>query len=219
MKTNVVLTGATGMVGEGVLLECLENSAVEKILLINRRPSGFQHPKVREIVHENFFDLSAVENEFKGFDSCFFCLGVSSVGMSEADYKRMTYDLTMNFVHTLARHTKDITFCYVTGRGTDSTEKGRVAWARVKGKTENEILKIFPKSVMFRPAAMKPTEGQKRVNKFYKYVAWMYNPGRKYFPKSFCTIQEVGRAMINAATKGSAKRIVEVEDIVSLAKA
>jgi nucleoside-diphosphate-sugar epimerase len=132
---KAIITGATGMVGEGVLLECLSNPAVEQVLVINRRPGGVSHPKLREIIHGDFFNLAPIESQLAGFDACFFCLGVSSVGMSQADYKHMTYDLTLNVAQLLAKLNPAMTFCYVTGAGTDSSEQGRTAWARVKGAT------------------------------------------------------------------------------------
>ncbi|GAB3717076.1 epimerase [Spirosoma flavus] len=219
MAINVIITGATGMVGEGVLLECLSHPDVAEILLINRKPTGVSHPKVREIIHTDFFDLTPVEQQLKGYDACFFCLGVSSVGMSKEDYKRMTYDLTMHMANILAKINPDLTFCYVSGSGTDSTEQGRVGWARVKGATENAIMRLFKNACMFRPGFMKATPGQKNVLSAYKYISWLYPIGRALFPGGFCTLAEVGQAMINVATKGAPKHILEVRDIVEVARA
>lgn len=216
MGIKAIVTGATGMVGEGVMMECLRDPRVEQVLLINRKPSGFSHPKLREIIHGDFFNLTAIESQLAGFDACFFCLGISSIGISEASYKRTTYDLTMNFGSTLNRLNPQLTFCYVTGAGTDSSENGKVAWARVKGATENALIKLFKKAYMFRPGFMKATAGQKNVQKFYKYIAWMYPLGRKLFPQGFCTLQEVAQAMINVATIGYSKKVLEVKDIVEL---
>jgi uncharacterized protein YbjT (DUF2867 family) len=218
MKIKTIITGATGMVGEGVLLECLENPAVEQVLVINRKPGGRSHPKLREIIHADFFDLAPIEAQLAGYDACFFCLGVSSVGMDREEYKRITYDLTLNFAQVLAKLNPETAFCYVTGAGTDSSEKGRVAWARVKGATENALLQLFKRACMFRPGAMKAMPGQKNLPAFYKYLGWLYPIGRALYPAGFCTLQEVGRAMINAASEGSPKRILEVKDIVELAK-
>ena len=135
-KIKAIITGSTGMVGEGVLLECLQHQAVESILVIYRRPCGITHPKVKEIIHTDFFDLSPIESGLPGYNTCFFCAGVSSVGMKEPEYTRITYDLTMNFAQTLGKLNPDMIFCYVSGAGTDSSEKGRIMWARVRGKTE-----------------------------------------------------------------------------------
>jgi len=207
------------MVGEGVLLECLNHPDVERVLVINRKPGGVSHPKLREILHTDFFNLSPIEPQLIGYNACFFCLGVSSVGMREKEYKRITYDLTLNVGRLLAKLNPEMTFCYVTGAGTDGSEQGRIAWARVKGATENALMRLFRQSYMFRPAFMKATPGQKNVKSYYKFFAWLYPIGRALYPAGFCTLQEVGRAMINAAGKGYPKRILEVKDIVELAKA
>jgi hypothetical protein len=217
MKIKTIITGATGMVGEGVLLECLNHPEVEQVLVINRKPGGVSHPKLREVIHTDFFDLAPIEQQLIGFNACFFCLGVSSVGMSKEEYRHTTYDLTLNLARLLARLTPELTFCYVTGAGTDSSEEGRVAWARVKGATENALLRLFKQAYMFRPGFMKPTPGQKNVKSFYKPLAWLYPIGRALYPAGFCTLQEVGLAMINAVGKGYPKQILEVKDIVKLA--
>jgi hypothetical protein len=214
---KAIITGATGMVGEGVLLECLNHLDVERILVINRKPGGVSHPKLREIIHKDFFDLQPIEQQLMGFNACFFCLGVSSVGMSEEQYKHTTYDLTLNAARLLLKMNPEMTFCYVTGAGTDSSEQGRIAWARVKGMTENALLRLFKHAYMFRPGFMKATPGQKNVKSYYKYIAWLYPIGRVLYPAGFCTLQEVGLAMIKAADKGYAKQILEVKDIVALA--
>ena len=219
MTISTIITGASGMVGEGVLLECLADARVDRVLVITRKPSGVTHPKLIEVIHSNFDDLSAIQSQLAGYDACFFCLGVSSIGMSEADYKRVTYDLTLNLGRTLARLNPDMTFCYVTGAGTDSTEHGKTMWARVKGATENELLRLFRRGVMFRPGMMRATSGQKNLKGWYKALAWIYPIGRRLAPGSFCTLQEVGRAMINAAVDGSPKKVLEVPDIVALAAA
>ena len=219
MKISAIITGASGMVGEGVLLECLADARVSRVLVITRKPSGVTHPKLIEVIHADFGDLAPIQARLAGYDACFFCLGVSSVGMSEADYKRVTYDLTTNFGRTLARLNPDMTFCYVTGASTDSTEHGRSMWARVKGATENELLRLFRRGVMFRPGMMRATKGQRNLKGWYKAIAWIYPIGRALAPGSFCTLQEVGQAMINAATIGSPKKVLEVRDIVALAAA
>ncbi len=205
------------MVGEGVLLECLNHLDVEQILVINRKPAGVSHPKLREIIHTDFFDLQPIEQQLGGLNACFFCLGVSSVGMREEEYKHITFDLTLNVARVLVKLNPQMTFCYITGAGTDSSEQGRVAWARVKGMTENALLRLFKQAYMFRPGFMKATPGQKNVKGYYKYIAWLYPIGRALYPAGFCTLQEVGLAMIKAADKGFAKQILEVKDIVALA--
>jgi hypothetical protein len=218
MSIKTIITGATGMVGEGVLLECLSNPDVAQVLVINRKPGGVSHPKLREIVHADFFDLAPIASQLTGYDACFFCLGVSSVGMEAALYKRLTYDLTLGVARTLAQSNPEMTFCYVTGAGTDSSEQGRLAWARVKGATENALLRLFRRAYMFRPGMMKASPGQKNLKLSYRSLAWIYPIGRVLYPAGFCTLQEMGRAMINAATKGCSKQILEVADIVELAR-
>jgi uncharacterized protein YbjT (DUF2867 family) len=219
MTIKAIITGATGMVGEGVLLECLANPDVTQVLVINRKPGGVVHPKLREIIHADLFDLSPIAAQLAGYDACFFCLGTSSVGKSEAEYRHVTYDLTLNAGQVLARLNPDMTFCYVTGAGTDSTEHGKVAWARIKGATENALMRLFKNSYMFRPGFMKATRGQKNLKAWYPLIAWTYPIGRALYPAGFCTLQEVGQAMINAAVKGHGKQIVDVKDIVALARA
>jgi uncharacterized protein YbjT (DUF2867 family) len=219
MKIKTIITGATGMVGEGVLLECLNHPDVEQVLVINRKPGGVSHPKLREIIHIDFFNLAPIEQQLMGFNACFFCLGVSSVGMSKEEYTHITYDLTLNMAQLLAKVNPEMAFCYVTGAGTDSSEQGRIAWARVKGATENALIGLFKHAYMFRPAFMKATPGQKNLKSYYKLFAWLYPVGRALYPAGFCTLQDVGRAMINAASKGYPKQILEVDDIVKLAHA
>jgi uncharacterized protein YbjT (DUF2867 family) len=218
MKIKTIITGATGMVGEGVLLECLDHPDVEQVLIINRRPAGVSHPKLLEIIHGDFFNLTAIESQLVGYNACFFCLGISSVGISKEKYKHITYDLTVNAGRVLSRLNPEMAFCYVTGAGTDNTERGTVAWARVKGATENALMKLFKRPYMFRPAFMKATPGQKNVKSYYKFFSWLYPIGRKLYPAGFCTLQEVARAMINAATKGYSKPILNVKDIVKLSQ-
>ena len=216
MKLSVILTGSTGMVGEGVLLACLDHPDVEKVLVINRRTLGRSHPKLREIIHSDFFDLAPIGSQLAGYNACFFCLGVSSVGMKKEDYRHVTYDLTLNFAQAYARQNADPSFCYVTGAGTDAS--GRMDWARVKGATENALIGLFKRAYLFRPGFMKPTAGQRNVNPYYKYVGWLYPIGRALFPGGVCTIREVGLAMINASCHGAPKPILEVKDIVALSK-
>jgi uncharacterized protein YbjT (DUF2867 family) len=218
MKIKTIVTGATGMVGEGVLIECLNHPDVEEILVINRKPGGVSHPKLREIIHGDFFNLVPIEQQLAGFDACFFCLGVSSVGMSNEEYRHITHDLTLNLARLLVRLNPETTFCYVTGAGTDSSEQGRIAWARVKGATENALARLFKQAYMFRPGFMKATSGQRNIKSYYKFFSWLYPIGRALYPAGFCTLREVGLAMINAAREGYPSRILEVADIVKLAQ-
>ena len=207
------------MVGEGVLHECLLSPDVEKVLVVGRRSCGLQDAKLTEIVHKNFFDLSPIESQLAGYNACFFCLGVSSVGMKKPDYEKMTYDLTMNFARTLAKVNPDMSFCYISGAGTDSTEKGRLHWARVKGKTENELQKIgFRQTFLFRPGILKPTPGLKNTLGFYKWAGWLMPVFELLAPNSITSLTQLGKAMINAVTKGYTKNIIEVKDIKILSK-
>ena len=206
------------MVGEGVLHECLLHPDVELVLIITRRPSGYSHPKLKEIIHSDFYDLSTIENQLSGYNACFFCLGVSSLGMKEEEYRRVTYDLTMHMAQTLVKLNHDMTFCYISGAGTDSTEKGRLNWARVKGKTENDLMKLPFKAVFaFRPGFLKATEGLKYTLPYYKYFAWLYPILRPIFPNMMGSLHELGLAMINAAKLGYIKKVLEVRDIRELA--
>jgi uncharacterized protein YbjT (DUF2867 family) len=216
---KVIVTGATGMVGEGVLHECLLHPEVSGVLVINRRPCGIQHPKLKEIIHADFYDFSSIRSQLGGYDGCFFCLGVSSVGMKEDKYRHLTYDLTLHVAKTLSELNPGMVFCYVSGAGTDSTEKGSSMWARVKGKTENDLMKLpFRKAYMFRPGFMKPTKGLKNTLGFYKYVSWLYPLMRPIFPKAFITLRELGLAMIQVTRAGYSKQILDGNDIVALAK-
>jgi len=217
---KAIITGATGMVGEGVLHECLQHPDVEAVLVINRKPCEVLHPKLKEIVHQDFFDLSAIENQLNGYNACYFCLGVSSVGMKDPEYNNLTYTLTMHVAQTLSRLNPGMTFCYVSGSGTDSSEKGRLMWARVKGKTENDLMKLpFKQVYAFRPGFMKPTKGLKNTLSFYKYVTWMYPFFKALFPGLMSTLAEVGLAMINVTKFGYNKQVLEVKDIVAAANA
>lgn len=218
-KIRAIITGASGMVGEGVLLECLQHTDVEQVLVVGRRPCGITHPKLKEIIHKDFFDLSAIENQLKNYNACFFCLGVSSVGMKEEEYYKLTYTLTMNFAQTLVKYNPGMTFCYISGAGTDSTESGKMMWARVKGKTENDLMKLpFKQVYNFRPGGLQATKGQKNTLSYYKYFAWLLPIVRAIAPGFVSSLKELGLAMINAATKGYEKQILEVKDIVAFAK-
>lgn len=220
MKIKAIITGASGMVGEGVLHECLLHPDVEEVLVIGRRSAGVIHPKLKEILHSDFYDLSAVKDQLTGYNVCFFCLGVSSVGMKEKEYHKLTYDLTMHMATILANQNPGMTFCYVSGAGTDSTEHGKLMWARVKGQTENDLMRLpFKAAYMFRPGFMKPTKGLKNTLKGYMFFAWLYPLLRPLFPNYVSTLQELGLAMINVAIRGYDKPILEVRDIVNLAHA
>ncbi len=223
MKTHAtlraVVTGATGMVGEGVLHECLNHDAVERVLVLGRRTCGVAHPKLEEIVHPDLYDLAPIAGRLAGYNACFFCLGTSSVGMKEPEYRKVTYDLTMHVAETLSAGNPDMVFCFVSGAGTDGTEKGRAMWARVKGKTENDLMKLpFGGVYLFRPGFMQPTKGLKRTHRYYAFFSPLYPVWRFLFPGWVSTLAELGRAMINAALKGYGTQVLEVRDIVALAK-
>ena len=214
---KVVLLGATGMVGQGVLRECLRDPDVERVLVIGRSSIGNQGEKVREIVHRDFLDFSSIADQLGGYDACFFCLGISSVGMAEQDYMRVTYDYTMAAAQVLAKQNPGMTFIYVSGAGTDSTEKGRLAWARVKGKTENTLFKLPFKAYAFRPGYVQPLDGIKSKTKLYSalysVVGGLYPLLRAVFPKYVTTTEQVARAMICVAKRGAPKRLLENDDI------
>jgi uncharacterized protein YbjT (DUF2867 family) len=219
VKIKAIITGATGMVGEGVLHECLFHPDIESVLVINRKPCGVKHEKLKEIINKDFFDLTSIEEELKGYNACYFCAGVSSIGKKEDEYRRITYDLTMNFGKTLARLNPDMTFCYVSGSGTDSTEKGKIMWARVKGKTENDLLKLpFKNAYMFRPGYIQPTKGLKNTYKIYKVISPLYPVFKLFFPGYVVTLEELGKAMINLSLNGSEVKILECKNIVQLSK-
>ncbi len=221
-KLNVIITGATGMVGEGVLHECMQHSQVDNILIITRKPTGYKHAKIKEIIHEDFFNMGKLKAQLKGYNACLFCLGVTSLGKNEAEYYRLTYTLTMHLANMLASINHNLTFCYISGAGTDSSEKGRSMWARIKGKTENDLLKLPFKAVYnFRPAFIKPflplRPGQ-TFYKTYKYVAWLYPVLSVIAPNMVITLKDLAAAMINACTTGYQKHILDVRDIKKLAK-
>lgn len=218
-KIRAIVTGASGMVGEGVLKECLSSDKVEAILVIGRKSCGVVHPKVTEIIHSNFMDITAIGDQLKGYNACFFCLGVSSIGMKEPEYFKLTYRLTMHVAEVLVALNRDMTFCYVSGKGTDSTEQGRQMWARVKGKTENDLIKLpFKKVYHFRPGFLRPTPGLKNTLSMYRYINWAYPFLRWIFPAGFSTLKELGLAMINVGINGYPETILEVKDIVTAAK-
>lgn len=212
-KLKVILTGATGMVGEGVLLECLEDDRVEEVLVVTRKSTYYSHSKLKEIIHPDFFDLKSIESQFIGYDACFFCAGVSSVGMKEEKYYRLTYTMTMGFAEVFSRLNPGSTFCYVSGAGTDSSEKGRMMWARVKGKTENDLQKLELDVYNFRPAFMIPRKEAKNPPKLYRYIGGLIKFLEKLLPNYISGLDLVGKAMINVSFHPSDKKVLEVRDI------
>ncbi len=204
------------MVGEGVLHECLLSDAVESVLVINRRSCGVRHAKLKEIIHADFLDLNPVKAQLAGYDACFFCLGVSSLGISADEYFKLTHTLTLNFAQTVIVLNRDMVFCYVSGAGTDRSEKGRLRGARVKGKTEHDLMRMRFRSVYaFRPGFIKPTKGLRFTLPIYKYVTWLFPVARAIYPGGFCTLKEIGQAMIRVATAGYDKRVLEGRDIIA----
>ena len=215
---KVILFGATGMVGQGVLRECLLDASVESVLAVGRSPTGQRHAKLREIMHDNFLDYSAIEPQLAGYDTCFFCLGVSSVGMSEQRYRHLTYDITMAAAKALSKLNPGMVFVYVTGRSTDSSEQGPLMWARVKGKTENDLLKLhFKAAYMFRPAGIQPLHGIRSrtawVQALYVAAAPLLTLLNRVAPNYMTTTEQVGRAMIKVARDGYPRPVLESEDI------
>lgn len=215
---RVILFGATGMVGGGVLRECLLDPDIGNVLAVGRSPTGLQHEKLREIVHNDLMDLSDLEAELVGYDTCFFCLGVSSVGMKEDEYRRVTYDLTTAVARTLVKLNQNMTFIYISGAGTDSSEQGRVMWARVKGKTENALLAMpFKAAYMFRPAYIQPQHGivskSKLTRSFYAGIGIFEPVLRMLFPKYITTTEILGQAMIKVAKQGAPASVIESKDI------
>ena len=215
---NVVLFGATGMVGQGVRRECLLDPDVETVLSVGRNATGQRHERLREIVHTDLFDLSAIETELSGSDACFFSLGVSSAGMTEESYRRVTYDLTISVARSLAKLNPQMTFIYVSGMGTDSTGCGRTMWARVKGETENALLRLpFKAAYMFRPALIVPLHGIKSKTKLYRVFYAVMGPALPLLyavaPKYVTTTAQIGRAMLAVAKRGASVSVLENSDI------
>jgi len=218
---KVILFGATGMVGQGVLRECLLDPEVESVLSVGRTATGQRHARLHELVHKDLTDLSAISAQLSGYDACFFCLGVSSVGMTEQDYRRITYDLTLSVARTLAAQSPNMTFVYVSGTGTDSSERGRSMWARVKGETENALLGLpFQAAYMFRPGYIQPLHGvvpkTRWVRLVYAIVGPLYPVLKAIFPKDVTTTEQIGRAMLRVSRQGYPKRVLESRDINSL---
>ncbi len=215
---NVLLFGATGMVGQGVLRECLLDPDVQLVETVGRTATGTQHPKVAEIVHADLWHYEAIETSLSGFDACFFCLGVSVSGMTEADYERVTFGITIAAAETLCRLNPQMTFVYVSGAGTDSSEQGRTMWARIKGKTENALLRLpFASAYMFRPGLIEPRDGIRSKTKLYRIFYMLAKPLlpllRLAFPGHVLTTREIGRAMLMVARSGYPKRVLESKDI------
>jgi uncharacterized protein YbjT (DUF2867 family) len=222
-KLQVIITGATGMVGEGVLYECLHHPDVEKVLVIGRKSCGYSHPKLTEIIHIDISDVSSLTDRLTGCNACYFCAGITSLGKNEAEYMRVTYTLTLNFARTLATLNPDMTFCYISGAGTDSTEKGKTMWARVKGKTENDLMKLpFKQVYNFRPGGivpflpLKPTQ---TYYKTYKYLGWLFWLMKLVAPGSIITLKDLSASMIHASLTGYSKNILDMKDMKILVKA
>ncbi|KAA0127034.1 NAD-dependent epimerase/dehydratase family protein [Chryseobacterium sp. SN22] len=212
---KIILTGSTGMVGEGVLMECLENPNISEILSISRKPSGKKHAKLKEYIVSDFLKINLNDENFKGYDAVFFCAGISSVGMSEEEYTRITYDMTLHFAKAMLSQNPDLVFNYISGVYTDKTESGKIMWARVKGKTENALRKLgFRAAYNFRPGFMKPVEGQENIKWFFKPFIWIF---LIVFPSKSLTLREVSVAMINAVLKGYPTSTLEIKDIKNLA--
>ena len=218
---NVVVFGATGMIGQGVLRECLLAPDVNRVLTIGRSATGVQNAKLQELVHADLWNYAPIEEQLRGFDACFFCLGVTSAGMSEADYTHVTYGITMAAAETLCRLNPDMTFVFVSGAGADSTEHGRLMWARVKGKTENAILRLpFKASFAFRPGVVQPINGERSRTAVYRVLYAMTKPLlpllRRVAPGQILTTEQFGRAMLTVVRQGAPTRVLESSDINSL---
>lgn len=218
---NILIFGATGMVGQGVLRECLLAPDVGSVVAVGRNATGQQHPKLRDLVHKDMYDYSAIEPQLQGFDACFFCLGVSSVGMKEPAYKRITYDLTLAAATVLARLNPGMTFTYVTGAGTDSSERGSSMWARVKGATENALLRLpFKAAFMFRPGMIQPLHGVRSKTPLYDAAIFVLKPvlglAHSLWPNKVTTTEKMGRAMLAVARNGAPKAVLDPADINAL---
>jgi len=218
---RVIIYGATGMVGQGVLRACLADPGIEAVLSVGRAPSGQTHAKLRDLVLPDLGDYSAVEAELAGYDACFFCLGISSAGLSEPDYHHVTYDLTLAAANALARRNPGMTFIYVSGAGTDATEKGSSMWARVKGKTENALFQLPFKAVMFRPGYIQPLHGIRSRTRLYRVlyaiVGPLYPLLKALFPRAITSTDQVARAMIAVARDGAPKKLLQNSDINAIA--
>jgi uncharacterized protein YbjT (DUF2867 family) len=220
MSIAAIIFGASGMVGEGVLHESIGHPAVTSILVVGRRPCGVHHAKVKELVHHDFMNFDAIRDQLGGYNACFFCLGTTSVGKNERDYTHITYDLTMQAARTLSALNPGMTFCYVSGLGTDSSEQGRSMWARVKGKTENELTKLpFRAVYLFRPGFIRPIKGLQHTLLGAKILAPLFPLMRLLVPSYVCTLHDVGQAMIQVARSGYPRKILECREIADAANA
>ena len=213
---NVILFGATGMAGQGVLRECLRDEGVEAVLVVGRSATGRTHPKLRELLHKDLFDFDTAGADMKGYDACFFCLGVSSAGMSEAEYTRLTFDLTIGWARALARINPSMAFIYISGAGTG----GKAMWALVKGRTEEALLALFPSAYMFRLSALRAMHDEVSKTRWTRIGYAVLGPllplVRAIAPGAVITTEELGRAMIRAARQGAPKRILEARDLRAL---
>lgn len=223
MNIKVIITGASGMVGKGVLLECLDHESVDQVLAIVRSRLEIGHPKLKQIVHADFSDFSSIQNDLVGYDACYLGMGVSAVGLNEEKYTEITYHYTMALARMLYEINPEMTCAYVSGEGTDSSEKGRSMWARVKGKTENDLLKLgFKQAFMFRPGVIIPLRGIKSGTRmyqfFYDYFMWLVKLVKLLAPHTVVNTTQIGLAMINATFYGYSKSILRPKDVVSLAE-
>lgn len=218
---KVILTGATGLVGEGVLFACFEHPEVEEVLIVTRKPyTGVKHAKLKELVVPDFMNLGQYNDKLTGYDACFYCAGISSAGMKEKEYTYITYDTTLHFAKALVAVNPQMVFCHISGAYADGTETGKAMWARVKGKTENALVRLPFKSVYnFRPGFMKPYKGQQNIRGYYKIISALAPVFKLLMPGLFSTMQQVGFAMINSVVKGYSKQVLEVKDIKELARA
>lgn len=218
MKVKAIITGATGMVGEGVMHVCLQSPDVEQVLVINRKTVGIQHPKLKEILHSDFSDFSSIESQLQGYNAAFLCMGITSLGASEELYTKITHDYTLALAKSLVKVNPETVICYVSGKGTKQ-EPSKNMWIRVKGRTEKALQDLSKHAYMFRPGYIKPMKGMKNTYTMYKALDWFMFPLTKLLaPGAACTLEEIGKAMINCAAKGYEKKNLEVKDIEAAAK-
>jgi len=219
---KIIIFGSTGMIGQGVLLESLKNPEIEKVLVVNRQSCGIASPKLKELIHKDFYDLSSLTEELTGYDACLYCLGVSSVGMAEADYQKITYDLTIYIAETLLKLNKDMSFSYISGANTDSSENGKTMWARVKGKTENALLAMpFKRVYMLRPGFIEPLKGIKSKTPLYQFIYTVFKPLffiLRHFENIATNTEVLGKAMILVVQKGYTTKILESKDINAIVR-